>query len=86
MGRVLLIEPAVDLYAFAMFMIYPLLQQYVHRRLWFELSGMTYPSESLSHCSNNHSYVSIHQVRLSSCFVLVSVCSLCVCVRKFLFN
>ncbi|XP_052464204.1 solute carrier family 46 member 3 isoform X2 [Carassius gibelio] len=61
MGRVLLIEPAVGLYAFAMFMIYPLLQQYVYRRLWFELSGTTYPAESLSHCSNNHSYVTIHQ-------------------------
>lgn len=63
MGRVLLIEPAVGLYAFAMFMIYPLLQQYVYRRLWLELTGTTYPAESLSHCSNNQSYVTIHQVR-----------------------
>uniref|UniRef100_A0A672R048 Uncharacterized protein n=1 Tax=Sinocyclocheilus grahami TaxID=75366 RepID=A0A672R048_SINGR len=68
MGRVLLIEPAVGLYAFAMFMIYPLLLQYVYRRLWFDLSGTTYPSESLSHCSNNHSYVTTHQVRAFSCF------------------
>jgi len=62
MGRVSLIEPAIGMYAFAMFMIYPLLQQYVYRRLWFELSGTIYPAESLSHCSNNHSYVTIHQV------------------------
>lgn len=68
MGCVLLIEPAVGLYAFAMFMIYPLLQQYVYRRLWFELSGTTYPAESLSHCSNNHSYFTIHQVRAFICF------------------
>ncbi|KAL0182537.1 hypothetical protein M9458_021912, partial [Cirrhinus mrigala] len=61
MGRVHLIEPAVALYAFAMFMIYPLLQQYVYRRLWLELTGTTYPAESLSHCSNNQSNVTIHQ-------------------------
>ncbi|XP_016358514.1 solute carrier family 46 member 3-like isoform X2 [Sinocyclocheilus anshuiensis] len=74
MGRVLLIEPAVGLYAFAMFMIYPLLQQYVYRRLWFELSGTTYPAESLSHCSNNHSYVTIHQAvqKGTSIFLLKS--------------
>uniref|UniRef100_A0A8C1KQA6 Solute carrier family 46 member 3 n=1 Tax=Cyprinus carpio TaxID=7962 RepID=A0A8C1KQA6_CYPCA len=74
MGRVLLIEPAVGLYAFAMFMIYPLLQQYVYRRLWFELSGTTYPAESLSHCSNNHSYVTIHQAvqKETSIFLLKS--------------
>ncbi|XP_043107124.1 solute carrier family 46 member 3 [Puntigrus tetrazona] len=74
MGRVLLIEPAVGLYAFAMFMIYPLLQQYVYRRLWFDLSGTTYPAESLSHCSNNHSYVTIHQAvqKETSIFLLKS--------------
>uniref|UniRef100_A0A671P6Q5 Solute carrier family 46 member 3-like n=1 Tax=Sinocyclocheilus anshuiensis TaxID=1608454 RepID=A0A671P6Q5_9TELE len=66
--------PAVGLYAFAMFMIYPLLQQYVYRRLWFELSGTTYPAESLSHCSNNHSYVTIHQAvqKGTSIFLLKS--------------
>uniref|UniRef100_A0A671LX25 Uncharacterized protein n=1 Tax=Sinocyclocheilus anshuiensis TaxID=1608454 RepID=A0A671LX25_9TELE len=64
MGRVLLIEPAVGLYAFAMFMIYPLLQQYVYRRLWFELSGTTYPSESLSHCSNNHTTINFESITL----------------------
>ncbi|KAL1266652.1 hypothetical protein QQF64_002327 [Cirrhinus molitorella] len=74
MGRVLLIDPAVGLYAFAMFMIYPLLQQYVYRRLWFELSGTIYPAESLSHCSNNQSYVTIHQAvqKETSIFLLKS--------------
>ncbi|XP_051765622.1 solute carrier family 46 member 3 isoform X1 [Ctenopharyngodon idella] len=74
MGRVYLIEPAVGMYAFAMFMVYPLLQQYVYRRLWFELSGTTYPAESLSHCSNNHSYVTIHQAvqKETSLFLLQS--------------
>lgn len=63
MGRVFLIEPVIGLYAFTTFMIYPLLQQYVYRQLWFQLSGTPYPAESLSQCSNNHSNVSVHQVR-----------------------
>ncbi|XP_009303566.2 lysosomal proton-coupled steroid conjugate and bile acid symporter SLC46A3 isoform X1 [Danio rerio] len=74
MARVSLIEPAVGLYAFAMFMFYPLLQQYVYRRLWFELSGFIYTSESLSHCSSNHSYITLHQAvqKETSLFLLHS--------------
>uniref|UniRef100_A0A671P181 Solute carrier family 46 member 3-like n=1 Tax=Sinocyclocheilus anshuiensis TaxID=1608454 RepID=A0A671P181_9TELE len=51
-----------------------LVTQYVYRRLWFELSGTTYPAESLSHCSNNHSYVTIHQAvqKGTSIFLLKS--------------
>uniref|UniRef100_A0AAR2JA00 Solute carrier family 46 member 3 n=1 Tax=Pygocentrus nattereri TaxID=42514 RepID=A0AAR2JA00_PYGNA len=37
-------DPVVGLHAFAMFMTYPLLQQYVYRRLWHQLSGYPYPS------------------------------------------
>ncbi|KAA0703947.1 Solute carrier family 46 member 3 [Triplophysa tibetana] len=72
MGRVFLIEPVIGLYSFTIFMIYPLLQQYVYRRLWFQLSGTPYPAESLSHCSNNHSNLSIHQAvqRETSIFLL----------------
>uniref|UniRef100_A0AAR2M1L3 Solute carrier family 46 member 3 n=1 Tax=Pygocentrus nattereri TaxID=42514 RepID=A0AAR2M1L3_PYGNA len=47
MGCVSVIEPVVGLHAFAMFMTYPLLQQYVYRRLWHQLSGYPYPSSAV---------------------------------------
>ncbi|XP_051540028.1 solute carrier family 46 member 3-like isoform X1 [Myxocyprinus asiaticus] len=84
MGCLCLIEPVIGMYAFAMFMVYPLLQQYVYRRLWFELSGTPYPAESLSHCSNNTN-ATIHQavqketsiflLRSELCFLIPSLIS-----------
>lgn len=63
MGCVTVIEPVVGLHAFAMFMTYPLLQQYIYRRLWEQLSGSPFPvSINQSHCSNNYTDLSIHQV------------------------
>ncbi|KAM4544480.1 lysosomal proton-coupled steroid conjugate and bile acid symporter SLC46A3 [Odontesthes bonariensis] len=55
-----LVEPVVALYAFSSFLIYPLVQQYVYRRLWQELTNTTYPiSGNTSRCaprniSSNH--------------------------------
>ncbi|KAI4877749.1 hypothetical protein NFI96_016179 [Prochilodus magdalenae] len=68
MGYVSVIEPVVGLHAFAMFMTYPLLQQYVYRRLWQQLSGYPYPSSAnQSHCSNysNHSIQQAVQTEMS---------------------
>ncbi|KAF5904864.1 solute carrier family 46 member 3-like [Clarias magur] len=62
MGCVTVIEPVVGLHAFAMFMTYPLLEQYVYRRLWEQLSGSPFPvSINQSHCSNNYTNLSVHQ-------------------------
>ncbi|CAL8306085.1 unnamed protein product [Gadus morhua 'NCC'] len=49
-----LVEPIVALYAFAAFLVYPLIQQYVYRRLWQELTNTTYPHDNnTSRCSHN---------------------------------
>ncbi|XP_049896432.1 solute carrier family 46 member 3 [Epinephelus moara] len=51
-----LVEPVVALYAFSSFLIYPLVQQYVYRRLWQELTNTTYPiSDNSSRCVGNGS-------------------------------
>ena len=61
-----LVEPVVALYAFSSFLIYPLVQQYVYRRLWQDLTNTSYPiSDDTSRCaaandSGNHS--SYHEV------------------------
>ncbi|XP_042167564.1 solute carrier family 46 member 3 [Oncorhynchus tshawytscha] len=63
MVRVFLIEPVVGFYAFSMFMLYPLIQQYVYRRLWQQLTGAPYPTQmNYTHCSDSSTNVSsIHQ-------------------------
>ncbi|XP_047463824.1 solute carrier family 46 member 3 [Mugil cephalus] len=51
-----LVEPVVALYAFCSFLIYPLVQQYVYRRLWQELMNTTYPiSDNTSRCAPHNS-------------------------------
>lgn len=59
MKRLYFIEPIVAIYAFASFMVYPLVQQYVYRRLWLEITNSSYPvSDNTSQCaanSTNHS-------------------------------
>uniref|UniRef100_A0A8C7MQH5 Uncharacterized protein n=1 Tax=Oncorhynchus kisutch TaxID=8019 RepID=A0A8C7MQH5_ONCKI len=54
----------VGVYAFSMFMLYPLIQQYVYRRLWQQLTGAPYPTQmNYTHCSDKqHNVSSIHQV------------------------
>ncbi|XP_044077491.1 solute carrier family 46 member 3 [Siniperca chuatsi] len=75
MKGLFLVEPVVALYAFSSFLIYPLVQQYVYRRLWQQLTNTTYPiSDNNSRCaansSSNHS--SYHEVvqRQASLFSL----------------
>ncbi|KAK6305872.1 hypothetical protein J4Q44_G00246520 [Coregonus suidteri] len=76
MVRVFLIEPVVGVYAFSMFMLYPLIQQYVYRRLWQQLAGSPYPAElNYTHCSDRSTNISsIHQEiqKEASLFLLYS--------------
>ncbi|KAG9352023.1 hypothetical protein JZ751_023274 [Albula glossodonta] len=59
MRRLYLIEPVVGVYAFAMFMTYPLLQQYIYRRLWEQLTGAPYASNvNFSRCEDDNSNLS----------------------------
>ncbi|KAM9788689.1 lysosomal proton-coupled steroid conjugate and bile acid symporter SLC46A3 [Neosynchiropus ocellatus] len=56
MKRVHLVEPLVAVYAFSSFLIYPLVQQYVYRRLWQQMTNTTYPiSGNTSRCAPNNS-------------------------------
>uniref|UniRef100_A0A4W5LFU0 Uncharacterized protein n=1 Tax=Hucho hucho TaxID=62062 RepID=A0A4W5LFU0_9TELE len=51
MKGLFLVEPLVAFYAFANFLVYPLVPQYVYRRLWQELTNTTYPvSDNTSRC------------------------------------
>ncbi|XP_054611263.1 solute carrier family 46 member 3 [Dunckerocampus dactyliophorus] len=51
-----LVEPVVALYAFSTYLTYPLMQQYVYRRLWHDLTNSTYPiSDNTSTCAANKS-------------------------------
>ncbi|XP_055792759.1 solute carrier family 46 member 3 [Salvelinus fontinalis] len=59
MKGLFLVEPLVAFYSFASFLVYPLVQQYVYRRLWQELTNTTYPvSDNTSRCdpSNTSSH------------------------------
>ncbi|XP_019727616.1 solute carrier family 46 member 3 [Hippocampus comes] len=48
-----LVEPVVALYAFSTYLTYPLVPQYVYRRLWQQLTNSTYPvSDNTSTCAN----------------------------------
>lgn len=77
-----LVEPVVAVYAFASFMVYPLVQQYVYRRLWQQITNTSYPAlDTSSQCdtsSSNHS--STHEVSLQSCTQhCIPVTTVCVC-------
>lgn len=51
-----LVEPVVAVYAFASFMVYPLVQQYVYRRLWQQITNTSYPAiDTSSQCDTNSS-------------------------------
>lgn len=51
-----LVEPVVAVFAFSSFLIYPLVQQYVYRRLWQDLTNTSYPiSDNTSRCATNSS-------------------------------
>ncbi|XP_070773439.1 lysosomal proton-coupled steroid conjugate and bile acid symporter SLC46A3 [Enoplosus armatus] len=75
MKGLFLVEPVVALYAFSSFLIYPLVQQYVYRRLWQQLTNTTYPiSDNTSRCaansSSNHSNYHEEVQRQASLFSL----------------
>ncbi|MBN3301482.1 S46A3 protein, partial [Amia calva] len=63
MKGLFLVEPAVALYAFANMLAYPLLQQYIYRRLWQQLTNSTYPAtDETSRCnSSNANLTSDHE-------------------------
>ncbi|KAG5844632.1 hypothetical protein ANANG_G00164550 [Anguilla anguilla] len=70
-----LVEPVVAVYAFAGFLMYPLVQQYVYRRLWEELTNSTYPADDQgSRCGNHSNHSSPHEdvQRAASLFSLYS--------------
>lgn len=47
-------EPAVGLYAFSCFLIFPLTQQFVYRRLWKDITNTTYNEyDNATRCGNN---------------------------------
>ncbi|XP_037324299.1 lysosomal proton-coupled steroid conjugate and bile acid symporter SLC46A3 [Pungitius pungitius] len=55
MKRIFLVEPLVAMYAFSFFLILPLVQQYVYRRFWLEVTGTPYPiSGNTSRCMENN--------------------------------
>lgn len=48
-----LVEPAVGLYSFSCFLIFPLTQQFVYRRLWKDITNTTYPEfDNVTRCAN----------------------------------
>lgn len=51
-----LVEPVVGLYAFSCFLIFPLTQQFVYRRLWKDITNTTYNEyDNVTMCANNSS-------------------------------
>lgn len=56
-----LVEPVVALYAFSAFLMYPLIQQYIYRRLWQQLTNTTFPTtDNLTRCGETSSNQSSH--------------------------
>ncbi|CAL9685438.1 unnamed protein product [Knipowitschia caucasica] len=54
--KVYLVEPAVGLYAFSCFLSFPLLQQFIYRRLWEDITNTTYPEfDNVTRCGKNSS-------------------------------
>ncbi|KAL2094299.1 hypothetical protein ACEWY4_009018 [Coilia grayii] len=77
MKKLYFVEPIVAIYAFASFLIFPLVQQYVYRRLWRDLTNSSYPvSDNSSRCAptngSNHSSQHEEVQRAASLFSLYS--------------
>lgn len=76
MKRLYFIEPIVAIYAFASFMVYPLVQQYVYRRLWLEITNSSYPvSVNTSQCAANSTSHSRQQNEVQKAASLFSMYS-----------
>lgn len=53
MKRLYLVEPVVGLYSFSCFLIFPLTQQFVYRRLWEDITNTTYSeNDNTTRCAN----------------------------------
>ncbi|CAL8364028.1 unnamed protein product [Lota lota] len=76
MKGVFLVEPIVALYAFAIYLAGPLMDQYVYRRLWQDLTNITYPHDNSTQCTHNetsnHSVYYEEVQRQASLFSLYS--------------
>ncbi|XP_068600901.1 lysosomal proton-coupled steroid conjugate and bile acid symporter SLC46A3 [Brachionichthys hirsutus] len=76
MRRLFLVEPVVAVYAFSAFLTIPLLQQYVYRRIWEQVTNTSYPvsDNTSSTCgangSSNHSIYTEEVQRRASLFAL----------------
>lgn len=66
MKGLFLVEPLVGLYAFSAFLIYPLVEQYVYRRFWQQLTNTSYPISDASRCAPNSSNHSSSDEEVSS--------------------
>ncbi|XP_029458474.1 solute carrier family 46 member 3-like isoform X2 [Rhinatrema bivittatum] len=56
MKKLLLVEPVVAIYSFASFLTFPLIQQYIYRRLWEEINNSSFINGlNISHCEVNDS-------------------------------
>ncbi|XP_029458472.1 solute carrier family 46 member 3-like isoform X2 [Rhinatrema bivittatum] len=57
MKKFLLVEPVVAVYSFASFLSFPLIQQYVYRRLWEQVNNSSFINGlNISHCEINESH------------------------------
>lgn len=87
MKRLYLIEPVVGLYAFSCFLIFPLTQQFVYRRLWEDITNTTYPeSDNVTRCdSTSESNGTNYQDEVQRQASLLSLYSeLCTAIPSFI--
>ncbi|XP_017572587.1 solute carrier family 46 member 3 isoform X2 [Pygocentrus nattereri] len=76
MKKFYFVEPVFAAYAFASFLGYPLVQQYVYRRLWKDITNTSYPAmNTSSRCSTNSSNHSSHQEEVQKAASLFSMYS-----------
>lgn len=56
MKKILVVEPVVAIYLFATFLSYPVIQQYVYKRIWEETINSSFiDNNTMSHCERNTS-------------------------------
>ncbi|CAL8266375.1 unnamed protein product [Merluccius merluccius] len=85
MKAAFLVEPIVALYAFAGFLVWPLVSQYVYRRIWVDVTNTSYPehdntssgpgcgqNHTMQNSTGNHSVYSEEVQRQASLFFLYS--------------
>uniref|UniRef100_W5KLP1 Solute carrier family 46 member 3 n=1 Tax=Astyanax mexicanus TaxID=7994 RepID=W5KLP1_ASTMX len=76
MKKFYFVEPVVAVYSFACFLLYPLVQQYVYRRLWQEITNTSYPAlDTSSRCDTNSSNHTSHHYEVQQAASLFSMYS-----------